>query len=256
MRIKIPFAIKPYEAEFIEGVLKADMCRKIKPLIWEASIDDGDVRQVEQGKKWIASRTIDILQSTPALLAHIEPGFGQERTKEIFADLQKATRKQGKVLNDLRQAKQGVSAALAIQASEIDPSKVAQNRKALKAQRETEEDLQILAETHKRNLEYLWTQLFQSTKDFQMQQTAALKAEIDPIAAEASELIKRGARLWKQKGAPKLRQLAALNPTTPGIIYYTHLNLTQHEIRGLKLLESVPQIKANGNRFEFHLEDL
>ncbi len=206
--------------------------------------------------RWIASRTIDVLASTPALLAHIEPGFAQPRTAEIFKDLQKATRKESKVLSDLQQARQGVSAALAIQAGELDPSKVAQNRKALKAQKEALEDSQVLADTYARNLDYLWTQLFQSLTDFKAAQSAALKAEVDPIAEEVNAQIKAALQLWKQKGAPKLRRLAAMDAHCPGVIYFAHLNLTQHEIRGLKSLEAAPQIKVNGNRFEFHLEVL
>lgn len=256
MIIRFPFNGPPQNAEFLHGILKEEVCHKIKPLDWEAIIDSTDKRKVEQAKSWIASRTINILTSSPRVLSHIEPGFESQKTQDIFADLKKATKAAGKVAADLQIADQGVSAALAIQESNIDPSKVAQNRKSLKEQREALEDVQILAGTYERNLEYLWTQLFQSLQDFTTAQVAAMNAELEPIAVEVNAQIKGACQLWQLKGEPKLRRINEMNPAIPESIYYEHLHLTQLQIRQLKSFEAFPQIRINGNRFEFKLEGL
>lgn len=253
MKIRLPFTRHPSRIEFRHGILKEDVCEKIKPQQWEAVIDSNDPLQVEQGKSWIGSRTIDILGATPRLLANIEPGFDSQRTQDVFAELKAATKKAGKVSADLQQARQGVSCALAIQESNIDPAQVPQNRKGLKEQRESLEDSQVLAGTYERNIDYLWSQLFQSLTDFQAAQVAAVKEKLVPIVEEVNAVNRSAAKLWQLKGEPLLRQLAEMNPKLPGSIYYEHLHFTDFQVRQIKNLEAFPQIRINGNRFEFTL---
>ncbi len=253
MKVRFPFTQHPSRVEFRHGILKEDVCEKIKPQHWEAVLDSNDPAHVEQGKAWIGSKAIDILGATPRLLSNLEPGFESQRTQDVFAELKAATKKAGKVSDDLQQARQGVSAALAIQESNIDPSQVSQNRKGLKEQRETLEDSEILTATYSRNIDYLWTQLFQSLTDFQAQQVASVKEKLVPIVEEVNAQIKAAWKHWQAKGEPLLRQLAEMNPKLPGSIYYSHLHFTDLEARQIKSLEAYPQIRVNGNRFEFYL---
>jgi len=256
MKIRLPFLVHPSKAEYRRDVLKQDICERVRPLVWDAVPDSTDSAHVEQVKSWIASHTVDILQSTPRLLAHFEPGFADQKAQDVFAELKKMTKRQGRVLSELQKTEQAVSAQLAIQANNLDPARVSENRKALKAQREALEDKQIETETGKRGIEFQWSKLFQSLKDFQRAQVEAVRQEAIPAVEKFNTEIKAAYQLFVQRIAPKLRQLNEMNPAIPGAIYFTHLHLTDLQVRQLKCLEAFPQIKATGNRFEFQLEVL
>ena len=248
--------VHPSTIQFQQGVSIEDLCEQIKgsPLDYLLNFDPGQEAHRQQFKSCLRSGDIDILGSSPDVLARIEPGFKSKRTQEIFQELKETERNGSTIMKDLEKADLAVSKSLEIERKNLDLSAVDGNRKLLRERREHLEDVQIKVETYARKKADLWEKLFESLSDFQLKRVEAKVKEILPEMEKFNAQAKANNRHFQQNIAPKLRELNALNPASPGELYFTHLNLTDFQVRQLKTLEAFPQIKVIQDRFEFHLE--
>jgi len=248
----------PSRFQWLHGVLREDVCEQEKksPLDYLLNYDSGQEAHRKQFKSSLARGEIDILGLSPEVLAHLEPAFKTESTQRIFRELQQATKEKTQALSDLEKAQQAVAASLEIEKSNLDPSKVDENRKTLRERRETLEDRQVKADTYDRLLADLWEKFFQSLKDYQAAQAEKVREEILPDVEEFNALIRKAYRLFQNKVAPKIGRLHQIKPEIPGEIYFTNIHLTDLQVRQLKTLEAFAQIQIKPDRFDFSLETL
>ena len=248
----------PSRFQWIQGVLLQDICQPIEgsPRDYLLNFDSEQEAHRQQYNGSLARGEIDILGLSPEVLAHLEPAFKSESTQRIFRELQQATKEKTQALSDLEKAQQAVAASLEIEKSNLDPSKVDENRKTLRERRETLEDRQVKADTYDRLLADLWEKFFQSLKDYQAAQAEKVREEILPDVEEFNSLIRKAYRLIQNKVAPKIGRLHQIKPEIPGEIYFTNIHLTDLQVRQLKTLEAFAQIRIKPDRFDFSLETL
>jgi len=255
VRAEFWMLVHPGDSEPLSG-LTNEIFKRIRPNQDQAALDSDRPRHHQQFGRWLVERKIDVLGHRIKTLIRFEPGFQSQQTQAIFKELKATQQQQDKVYETWQLAKQAVIATEALQTHNSDPAKVAGIRKELKTKQEEAEDEQIMSETLGRKMNSLWCDLFVSLKSFQERQTDEIHQQLRPITDLVNETIRTAFQEWHKQGAPLLKRLHEINQEVPGMIYYSHLNLTDLERRQLKSLAIYPVIKSVNGRYEFALEEV